>query len=441
MRNKIPIFILLWGSGLMTTGCLLPDKDRIIPGKSRIDTGEWTGSRPLRPGTVPEDNTDTIVYVSAAEFPQDYHWQRDTAGENRVFNLTLYRNMKKILSIKGGPGTYISSDPDMHRTIGGHLYTDFSTKDETVISMDGKELFRYGGREMLCGFMVRDGDVYTLGLDRKGTGVSFRKNGGTIFMDKDGIPFGDMSNPCSGSSGGLYELDGQIAFCYRIDGHAALMRKTRLFIVKDGAADEVQLDAAISGISDARVIGGAFCLASIQTGGQWSYPVLYNGQDVLNMPLRAGNTISNCRLMWSGNDVYLKADWTRDSWSTTYSALWNAKMELFTPDKTAHVHEYYIDGKNIAYVYTDMAESRICTRFTPDDEHDWRYTTADKSCFMGGNCAAIRGVNFYAGISSMLKGGKPVLVHNGTASELQINGFITSVTIDVAEKQPNPPKI
>ena len=37
-----------------------------------------------------------------------------------------------------GEEYHISPDPDMHRVIEGHLYTDYSTDKETIIKKDGQ---------------------------------------------------------------------------------------------------------------------------------------------------------------------------------------------------------------------------------------------------------------------------------------------------------------
>lgn len=422
---------------LISHACRLLDKDDLIPRKSRAEAGEWIGGRPLRQGKGPDEViADTVVYVSAVEFPADYHWQRDTIGENRIFHISLYRNMKKILSVKGGPGTFISSDPDMHRILDGHIFTDYSTQGETVICRDGKELFRYPGREMICGFMAEEDGIYTLGTNRKGKGLSFRKDGAEIFSDEEGIPFGEMSC-ASSSTGGLYDIDGQVSFCYQIPGQALLMRKTRLFLVRSGVPEEVQLSQEISQIYDARVIDGTICLACAQTGS-WRYPVLYAGQDVVTMPLKSGQRIANCRLRWSGDDIYLKTDYSYDTWNTTSSCMWNIKKDDFVPASGARVYDYYIDGRNIGYVYADANESRIMTRFMADDEHDYRFSTPGKFCFMSSSCAALCGTSFYAGLSSMTKGGHPLIVHNSMATDIPVNGFITSVSVSAGGKTEDP---
>lgn len=146
---------------LLLAGCSLFDSEDLILRKRRDETGSWMGSGPKKERNHDElIPGDTTVYVSAVEFPKDYCWQKDSVGENRPFSLVLYRNFKKVLSVRGGG--IVSSDPDMHWIIGGHLYAEYSTSTETIVSIDGKEKIRYEGREMIRGLLDREDGFYTL---------------------------------------------------------------------------------------------------------------------------------------------------------------------------------------------------------------------------------------------------------------------------------------
>ena len=54
--------------------------------------------------------------------------------------------MAFILKIPVGDDYMVSDDPDMHRVLNGHLYTDFATDSETILKKDGKPLFSFDGR-------------------------------------------------------------------------------------------------------------------------------------------------------------------------------------------------------------------------------------------------------------------------------------------------------
>lgn len=130
-----------------------------------IDYGDTTG-RPLprldySTEDEPSVETDTTIFVSAIIMNDDYDWRRDTAKRTCGCELVLLKDKEKILSLEVSEDNFISPDPDMHHIIDGHLYTDFSTKCETIIKCDGSIILRYPGREYLCGLLLKDGFIYT----------------------------------------------------------------------------------------------------------------------------------------------------------------------------------------------------------------------------------------------------------------------------------------
>lgn len=284
---------------LLLAGCSLFDSEDLILRKRRDETGSWMGSGPKKERDHEElIPGDTTVYVSAVEFPKDYCWQKDSVGENRPFSLVLYRNFKKVLSVRGGG--IVSSDPDMHWIIGGHLYAEYSTGTETIVSIDGKEKIRYEGREMIRGLLDREDGFYTLGQSRSGTGLTFRRNGEIIFSDEEGIVLGDMYNPCC-RSGGLYELDdGVPVFCYHVPGQSILLKKESLYLVKNGIPSRVELDGSVANVLDARVLNGNMCLVYSYDGGGIA---LFDGGNTRMPVIGKSYVSSDLCLRWSGKSV------------------------------------------------------------------------------------------------------------------------------------------
>lgn len=204
-----------------------------------IDYGDTTG-RPLprldySTEDEPSVETDTTIFVSAIIMNDDYDWRRDTAKRTCGCELVLLKDKEKILSLEVSEDNFISPDPDMHHIIDGHLYTDFSTKCETIIKCDGSIILRYPGREYLCGLLLKDGHLYTLGQNRDSDGFSLRKDGEAIYMKSSGTLSGSFSGTSYGSGGGLFIMDSDICFVYtqRIAG------KPRRYMVK--GVDETEL--------------------------------------------------------------------------------------------------------------------------------------------------------------------------------------------------------
>ena len=213
---------------------------------------------------------DTAVFMTAVSFPEDYDWRRDTSLGNVSGSIELYRDGERILSVPAGSGSRVSLDPDLHHLVDGHLYTEYCTDGKTVIGLDGEELFSYPGRELLCGLLVEDGDVYTLGQNRSGGGFSLRRNGGEILSRKDGYIAVHMSASPEYPTGALYRVSGHLYFSY---WEAGLSGNGRFwYIVEDGEGTPVD-NLGAEGAYDIRIRNGTmhFSTMGSTTVRRWAY--------------------------------------------------------------------------------------------------------------------------------------------------------------------------
>ena len=168
-----------------------------------------------QPSRFPPDSTvrmDTVLFLSAVRVQDGYDWLRDTACGAAEAQVLLLRDYEPICTLQSGYRHCVSTDPDTHHLLDGHLYTEFATEKETVIKRDGEELFRYEGREKLRGLLLRDGALYTLGQDRSGNGCTLRRNGTVCYRSESGRIAGDFHQPGFGKSGALYEQGGHLYF-------------------------------------------------------------------------------------------------------------------------------------------------------------------------------------------------------------------------------------
>ncbi len=398
------------------SGTILPEPARDIPGKDI-------------PGS---SAADTSVFLTAVEFDASYFWQRDTAGESEPFKLCVYRDMEKIFSIPGGPGTIVTYAPDMHRYIDGHLYTDYCTSAETIIGKDGQELFRYKGREMICGFLVKDGTVYTLGQNRGGPGVYLRSNGETLFSESEGFIMGSISDQCS-PGGALYEDGGNMYFSYQVPSKRLAEQRPSLFLVENEIASEVKCNVDIPKVSDVRLIGGTIYVSGYSDGYN-PYAIMVAGGEVKRFPAGSGCQIAGVRPLWSGRELYLRADFSADRWASTSAALWDNDGKRMAYSGNVKVYDYYVEGDSYAYAGTDMASGTTFTRNVQDDENISGCSLPGRYSLMDPGCAVLSGGTFYVGLTPYGKGEYPVLVKNSTPSELKINGFISSVSVSAPGK-------
>ncbi len=380
-----------------------------------LETGEGTAG------------SDTVLYVTGVEFPEGYCWQRDSSGESAECRIIVFRDGKEVLSVPAGGTANASSAPDMHRLVDGHLYTDCSTASGTVISCDGKELFRYDGREMICGFIVKDDGIYTLGQSRKGEGLSLRKNGEKIFSAEAGRVIGNMENSCC-ESGALYEDGGDMVFCYRNAAGTADSGYSSYYVVRNGVQEQLMPDRNIAEVYDIRYVGGV-CHIAANLSGAKAAPVLYIGEKMVQLQIFAGYhfRMGNCRILVDGDDIFVKADYSDDFWETVSSRLWKSGGDYLSTGEYRRAVDFYLEDGVWAYAFTygDGVINGLCS-----EDRDGRKTFTSPSgrySMMGSSCAALKGGVFYAGLSPLSEGGYPVLMKGAVADTLKFNGYITSL--------------
>ena len=167
--------IFLLPAAAVLTCCGLKELGEIVP-------------EPGIPDYIDPPLPKTELVVTGLEYPEGYDWNRPETATGAP-DIVMYRGDKLVLRIPTGDGYAVSEDLDMHRYIGGHVYTDYSSDTHTIVSRDGLELFRYQGRERIVLLAEHDGHVLTLGESRDGRGFSSRVDGVPVFIGFDGSVF------------------------------------------------------------------------------------------------------------------------------------------------------------------------------------------------------------------------------------------------------------
>ena len=191
--------------------------------------------------------TGNHVFVTGVDFPEGYDWRRDTTYGVVRADIILFMDGEPVLKVPAGGDTGISSDPDRHHFIGGHVYTDHVSGSGTIISSDGTEAFRYEGAETLRGMLLQDRSVITLGQSRSGKGFSLRKDGEQLLAKSSGEILGSFTEAGYPASGALYLAGQKMCFSYHdTDGW---------HFVEDGTETVLEGDA----VYDMRIISGKKC--------------------------------------------------------------------------------------------------------------------------------------------------------------------------------------
>lgn len=182
--------------------------------------------------TSPAETYDTVVFVSAVRCSPGYDWQRDTAYGCSDAQLLLYRNGQEVLSVPAGDECCVSTAPDMHHIVDGHLYTEYCDYSKTVLGRDGVSLYTFAGRELLKGLLIMGDDIHTLSEEVSSGSLIYRKNGEQMLRSAKSTAFGSFDDPSYGSTGALYEDSGAVCFAFRAKDGCHMVRDGRMSAVK-----------------------------------------------------------------------------------------------------------------------------------------------------------------------------------------------------------------
>jgi len=410
-----------WMAGLLTAllalaGCQLLDNETSFGPRRGAVTRER--ARPVPP-ILSVVNKDTVIILTGVSFPKGYDWQRDTALGRVPCSLVVYAGTEKLLEVPVSDEAGVSADPDMHRWVDGHLYSDYASSAETLVARDGKVLFRYPGREMLSGFWVDGEDVYTLGQNRSGAGFSLRRNGRELLTEPAGYVQGNFYDAAF-PGGALYKDGEDLCFSFfRLTG----THKT-WFLVRNGTVEPVPVDSDLDPVMDVRRLGGHVCLVAGKAGVTAS-PVLVIDGERFPVGEDRPHQERNCRLAWNGERVYVKGEYLYAGGMLHCLISDRFGNRTGTRDNTK-VIDFYLDKEEVAYVGT-KGES---TDVTDVNAGGRRYFPPGRYRLMTRACVCLRGRRLYMALTSS-KGGAPVLWENGKQKELPFNGFLTGIDVTI----------
>ena len=370
--------------------------------------------------TVPQKGRDTTVYVTAVSYPAGIDWVRDSGADG--VQLLLFADGEEILSLPVGESHLTSPDPDMHRVCWGHLYTDYSTKSETVVMRDGKEIFRFTGRESLKGFCAMSEDyIVTLGQNRDGDGWTLRKNGEEIASSPNGILLQEADSH-SFPSGALQTENEHIWFFYHIPQKSWRgIRPGEYFLWKDGQTYPISLPELADKVFDLRVIDGKTVMyysgaafPEVRVDGSTYSPGSYE------------NALSWCRLFPTGDGDF------RIAGSSFYSEpdgstalLWDRDrlLKQYSPGEV--IGEYCFERGRMAFVsgptegFADKAVVDEKTLVLPEE-----------SRFVVRRCALLRYGKLYLALSGEnARDSESGLWVDGEFTPYNINGPLTGVWV------------
>lgn len=365
--------------------------------------GVWTGPAVSLPSA-----SKSVTYVTAFDYPGNYDWMVDPDRGEVKCSLVVFKEGIPILKVPVGDEYCVGPDPDMHRIVDGHLYTDFSTDEKTIIKKDGKILIEYPGSEMICDFQVLNDDVHTLGYSRTGSGFSYRVNGTAVLERDSGYTFERIFVEDSIVS---------IAFSEQISSVDGVLE--RYYKMSGGKVSQVALREDVKKVWDIIFYRGEVIYLASVTG--LSMPVLVTEKGMTALSIPSSMALISCKI--NALDTGICIEGVLSNAKQLQCALWDEKGK----------HNLFPLGMTFsAFCLEDNALH--CT-LNPASGMGAGLIYRGGETFampLGYSCMSRHAVNFssgmlYVGLSSNLRG-KPMLWVDGQTTELEVNGYISSIT-------------
>ena len=365
--------------------------------------GVWNG-----PSISPPSTVRSITFVSAFDYVEGYDWQADSEKGEVKCSLVVFQEGLPILKVPVGREYMVSSDPDMHRIVEGHLYTDYSTDTETIFKKDGKPLFSYPKPEMICAFDVLGEDVHTVGHSRSGTGFSYRVNGKVVLEREAGYTFEHIAFDNSTAV---------IAFSEPIVSAEGSFE--RYYVMRDGNVSQIALRDDIKKVWDiVHYNGELYYLASL-TG--ISAPVVVSQQKMTALSMPASRTLVSCRMNVLSEGICIEG--VLSDGNQIQSVLWDINCQ----------HQLFPVGMTFASLCSGEDGLHCAMNPVSTDAAGLIFRSGESIDMPSGYvCVSRSAMDFCCGILSVglspFEGGKPVLWVDGQLKELPVNGYISCVS-------------
>lgn len=366
---------------------------------------------------IPSPPKADTLYVTGVEYPEGYDWGKDVEYGTVACSLFVEKNGERIIEVPVGHFYETASDPDMHRCIDGHLYTDYSSDSETVVKRDGMTLFRYPGREMIHSFHVADGDVYTAGSPRNGSGgFVFRKNGAATVSVGDGWLLSDIHSDgericLAFSAASVFEYEG--------DTYAP-----GYYMYSGGEISAIGRSGAESDVLAARMIDGKICYVA-GTGGRTGGYVLCAGGVTRSISTEGYGDIYACRIMSGKSDIFLSA-YCCMSGECRYAVWRSSGTVAFALEPGELPYYSFIDGDDTyGFVAPDDSFSEmLCYR-----NGSVHISYGKDVSFLGSVPAAVCKGGLYFICSGKSAPRKPYMAEETDIRSFPFNGYFTSVSV------------
>ena len=364
----------------------------------------WTG-----PGASIDNPEGFVCYITGFDYPEGHDWKSEEGIENARCSLTVFADAVPMLKLAVGSGHEVSPDPDMHKVIDGHLYTFFCKDGMTSVRKDGKSFIRYAGNEKIRHILLKDNDLYTLGIPEDGNGFIYRKNGEILMERRNGCIFErlheDDERVCFAFSQPVTTSDGQSTRYY-------MVRNDRLSLVDTGQAEKVWDLISCQGRNYILASSGPWNTVDLTADGKKSTVTLPHGAEMVS-----------CHMFLSGTTVCIEGLYSSEDNSLS-SGIWVGSQEYMM----------FETGQTISAACA--SDKEICCILNPDSDNTSGLIfrngktiqmPSGYSC-QGNTPLAIHNGDLYIALTS-LSGSRPLLWKNGETASLKLNGPLCNIAI------------
>lgn len=245
---------------------------------------------------IPEPEHEPSLWVTGIQYPDSVSWRdHPDAPGARVF---LLKDGEEVLSVPAGDQVRL----ERQRFQAGHLWTDTSDGNETIVYCDGNERFRFPGEELLLGFLVVDGQVHTLGQRQGRDGICYRIDGVEVFSCDEGTVVGSLSER-AWRGGALTADEGGVYYVYKVPVRTYQKLDWEYRVMRGAEPVHVILAGTAETVYDVRVFQGQ--VYSLQRRGLDSL-MLVAGETPHFIPQFMVERVCSCRLYPLDGTLVLK---------------------------------------------------------------------------------------------------------------------------------------
>ena len=351
----------------------------------------------------PSVNPDVpTCWSTAFIYPSGEDWRGK--GDCDDCTLAVYAGLTPVLKVKTGKDYEISSDPERHRVISGHLYTDFSDGETTVVKKDGKEVYRYAGSEKIVRMLVKGYAIHTLSISSENQGFCYRIDGQVVLERSGGKTFGWL---------GLVDDGVVFFFSHEVKDIAGVSE--RHYMSVNGIVTQIDLGTDVEKVWDIKMIQGQICAVMTLKGRnelilskEGERIVLHGARDVLTAGFMGSDRLCI-------NVRYMDVTYGQTSIFWYEGSSWNC---------------FYI-GRTASAAY--MSDNRLSVVYDAADEFSFGTVICGNVNYAVPSVYSVRGLSpmvdmgdaLYLGLSS---DDGPVVWIDGKIHPLRINGYIARMS-------------